>query len=112
MKLRITITSFIVVLVVDFASQDRLLCYGLGSNIINVLNSLIQDSKLLRQTCGISPRSFLRLQSTPAITRTFKGNRKKVRVIESSKKIAESKEKNSFYCTVNILITFNCRNVK
>ena len=46
------------------------------------------------------------------ITRTFKGNRKKVRVIESSKKIAESKVKNSFYCIVNILITFNCRNVK
>ena len=52
------------------------------------------------------------------ITRTFKGNRKKydlsgVRVIGSSKKIAESKiKKNSFYRTVNILITFNCRNVK
>ena len=46
------------------------------------------------------------------MTRTFKGNRKKVRVIGSSKKIAESKVKNSFYCTVNILITFNCRNVK
>ena len=46
------------------------------------------------------------------ITRTFKGNRKKVRVIGSSKKIAESKVKNSFYCTVNISITFNCRNVK
>ena len=51
------------------------------------------------------------------ITRTFKGNRKKfelsgVRVIGSSKKIAESKVKNSFYCTVNILITFTCRNVE
>ena len=51
------------------------------------------------------------------ITRTFKGNRKKfelsgVRVIGSLKKIAESKVKNSFYCTVNILITFTCRNVK
>ena len=51
------------------------------------------------------------------ITRTSKGNRKKsvlsgVRVIGSSKKIAESKVKNSFYCAVNILITFNCRNVK
>ena len=42
------------------------------------------------------------------ITRTFKGNRKKVPVIGSSKKIAESKVKNSFYCTVNIVITFNC----
>ena len=37
---------------------------------------------------------------------------KGVRVIGSSKKIAESTVKNSFYCTVNILITFNCRNVK
>ena len=37
MKLRITITSFIVVLVVVFASQNRFLCHGLGSNIINVL---------------------------------------------------------------------------
>ena len=26
--------------------------------------------------------------------------------------MAESKLKNSFYCTVNILITFNCINVK
>ena len=48
------------------------------------------------------------------ITRTFKGNRnrKQVRVIGSSKKIAGSKVKNSFYCTVNILITFYSRNVK
>ena len=46
------------------------------------------------------------------ITRTFKGNRKKVWVIGSSKKIAESKVKKSFYCTVNILIKFNYRNVK
>ena len=33
-------------------------------------------------------------------------------VIGNWKKIAESKVKNSFYCTVNILITLNCRNVK
>ena len=51
------------------------------------------------------------------ITRTFKGNRKKfelsgVRVIGSLKKISESKVKNSLYCTVNILITFTCRNVE
>ena len=49
------------------------------------------------------------------ITRTIKGNRKKfevlgVRVIGTSKKIAESKVENSFYCTENILITFNRRN--
>ena len=46
------------------------------------------------------------------ITQTVKGNRTKVRVIGSSKKIAGSKERNSCYCIVNILITFNCRNVK
>ena len=42
----------------------------------------------------------------------LQGKSKKVRVIGSSKKIAGSKEKNSFYCTVSILITFNCRNVE
>ena len=36
-------------------------------------------------------------------TRTFKGNRRRVGVIGSSKKIAESRVKNSFDCTVNIL---------
>ena len=58
---------------------------------------------------GIKAKAYSRL----SITRTFKGNRKKIRVIGSSKNIAESKVKNSFYCTVNILITFNCSlNVK
>ena len=52
-------------------------------------------------TCGRD------LQSTP-ITRTFKGNRKKVQVIGSSKKIAGTTGKGSFHCTVNIL----SRNVK
>ena len=61
--------------------------------------------------------TVVRIYSRLPITRTFKGNRKKfevsgVRVIGSSKKIAESKVKNRFYCTVNILITSNCRNVK
>ena len=42
----------------------------------------------------------------------LQGKWKKVRVNGSSKKIAERKVKNSFYCTVNILITFNRRNVK
>ena len=46
------------------------------------------------------------LYSRLPITRTFKGKRKKVRVIGSSKKIAESKIKNGLYCTVSILITF------
>ena len=53
------------------------------------------------------------IQSTPDNS-NLQGKSKTVRVIGSSaKKIArESKEKNSFYSTVNILITFNCRNVK
>ena len=43
----------------------------------------------------------------------LQGKSKRVRVIGTSKKIAGSKEKkNSFYCTVSILITFNCRNVE
>ena len=40
------------------------------------------------------------------ITRTFQGNRKLEKIAESTP------EKNSFYCIVKILITFNCRNVK
>ena len=50
------------------------------------------------------------IQSTPD-NLNLQGKSKKVRVIGSSKKIAESKVKNSFYCTVNNLNTFNCRNV-
>ena len=53
----------------------------------------------------------LHIQSTPDNS-NLQGKSKKVRVIGSSKKLAESKVKNSFYCTVNILIIFNCRNVK
>ena len=49
------------------------------------------------------------IQLTPDNS-NLQGKSKKVRVIGSSKKIAESKVKNSFYCTVNILITFNCTN--
>ena len=50
------------------------------------------------------------IQSTPDNS-NLQGKSKKVRVIGSSKKIAESKLKNSFYCKVNILITFSSRNV-
>ena len=44
-------------------------------------------------------------------TRTFRGNRNRfelsgVRVFGSLKKIARDEKKNSFYCIVNILITF------
>ena len=52
-----------------------------------------------------------KIQSTPDNS-NLQGKSKKVRVIGSSKKIAGSKEKNSFYCTVSILITFNCKNVE
>ena len=54
------------------------------------------------------------LQSTPDNS-NLQGKSKKlsgVQVIGSSKKIDKSKVKNSFYCTVNILVTFNCKNVK
>ena len=50
------------------------------------------------------------IQSTPENS-NLQGKSKKVRIIESSKKIAGGKVKNSFYCTVNILITSYCRNV-
>ena len=40
------------------------------------------------------------------------GKLKKFRVIGSSKQIARSKGKTSFHSTVNILITFNCKNAK
>ena len=52
-----------------------------------------------------------KVQSTPNNS-NLQGKSKKVRVIGSSKKIAGSKEKNSFYCTVSILITFNSKNVE
>ena len=74
-----------------------------------ILNCVAQSNLLIMQLLAKNTRKYSRLP----ITRTFKGNRKKVRVIGRSKKIAERKvKKPSFYCTVNILITFNCRNVK
>ena len=51
------------------------------------------------------------IQSTPDNS-NLQGKSKNAQVIRSSKKIAGSKEKNSFYCTVNILITAICWNVK
>ena len=53
----------------------------------------------------------MKIQST-SDNSNLQGKSKKVRVIGCSKKVNESKVKNSFYCTVNILITFHCRNVK
>ena len=86
-------------------------------SVVNLLNDITstfnnKDARSVRAT-----HFFSEYYSRLPITRTFKGNRKKfvlwgVRDIGSSKKIAGSKEKNSFYCTVNILITFNYRNVK
>ena len=69
------------------------------------------------QCCHRANVLLVLMYSRRPITGTFKGNRKKlepsvVRVIRSSKTIVGNKGKNSFYCTVNILITFNCRNVK
>ena len=51
------------------------------------------------------------MQSTPDDS-NLQGKSKKIRVIGTSKQIAGSKGKTSFYCAVNILITFNCKNVK
>ena len=73
-----------------------------------ILNCVAQSNLLMMQLLAKNTRKYSRLP----ITRTFKGNRKKVRVVGRSNKIAERKVKISFYCTVNILITFNCRNVK
>ena len=77
------------------------------------LNLIIKQWNILYTKPDLTIGKYSRLPKT----RTFKGNRKKfelsgVQVIGSSKKIVESKVKNSFYCTLNILITFNCRNVK
>ena len=52
------------------------------------------------KSLGFSVLKYSRLP----MTRTSKGNRKNVRVIGSSKKIAESKVKDSFYCTVDMHI--------
>ena len=65
----------------------------------------------LRLECWLTLLAFVVIQSTPDKS-NLQGKSKNVRVIGSSKKIAASKEKNSFYCTVNIVITFNFRNVK
>ena len=53
----------------------------------------------------------LLLQSTPDNS-NLQGKSKKGLSYREFKEIAESKVKKSFYCIVNILIKFNCRNVK
>ena len=58
-----------------------------------------------------STKYFWEYSQLPII-QTFKGNWKRFKLSQARKKIAGSKEKNCFYCTVNTLITFNCRNVK
>ena len=47
-------------------------------------------------SASLSGSSGLQIYSRPPITRTFKGNRKKVRVIGSSKKIADIMVKTVF----------------
>ena len=78
--------------------------------VFRVFNFVSCPSRHMRWK--LFPDCVKRLQSTPDNSNLQGKSKKKVRVIWSSKKIAESKVKNSFYCTVNILITFNCRNVK
>ena len=90
-------------------------CPNIGKNVRNtlMLSFFIYQKFPEYHRKWVHDWSYSRLP----ITRTFKGNQKRfklsgVRVTGSSNKIAECKVKNSFYCTVNILITFNCRNVK
>ena len=73
---------------------------------VRVIGSWKEIATLLAE----SLRSFLdksgKRKRLPDLSRKIEGH--SVRRVE----IAGSKEKNSFYCTVNILITFHCRNVK
>ena len=76
----------------------------------------LENSEAFLTSLEISFLHGLFIQWTPDNS-NLRGKSKKVRVIGSSsyrefEKIAENKIKNSFYCTVNLLITFNCRNVK
>ena len=73
--------------------------------------SILDKSEINRSLVLGDVKKAPHIQLTPDDS-NLQGKSKKVRVIGSSKKIAESKVKNSFYCTVNILITFNIRNVK
>ena len=64
--------------------------------------------------CGPTNESIVQkwineIQSTPDNSNLEGKSKKKVWVIGSSKQIAGSKGKTSFYCTVNILTTLNCR---
>ena len=61
---------------------------------------LTSNHCLKLKSLGFSVLKYSRLP----MSRTSKGNRKNVRVIGSSKKIAESKVKDSFYCTVDMHI--------
>ena len=92
-------------LIIFFLQFDFFSCFWTQSvteNCFEVLTYSISTGKL---------QNILQVQST-LHNSNLQGKSKNVRVIGSSKKIAGSKEKNSFYYTMNILITFNCRNVK
>ena len=68
--------------------------------------------RLLGMTLSVSGAvSVEQIHSTPDNS-NLQGKSKTVQVIGSSKKMAGSKGKNSFFCTVNILITLNSRKVK
>ena len=69
------------------------------------MTSYIKQLSVAKPTA--STPQLREIQSTPDNS-NLQRKSKKVRVIGSSKKIAGSKKKkNSFYCMVNILITFN-----
>ena len=83
-------------------------CFCFYERLIFVNGNILTNYRVKKSVWSGSHST--NLYSRLPITRTFKGNRKKfelsgVRVIGSSKKIAESRVKTSFYCTVNILIT-------
>ena len=103
----VTETSHQLLEVLSFFDRERALPLSLKKHRVSQ-NEASRYVYVFENTRKILKVKYSRLP----ITRTFKRNRKKVPVIGSSKKIAESMVKNSFYCTVNILSTFNCRNVK
>ena len=92
----------------DFFGRLRTSSGMLGNDRVvfkNPSTPRIKISRLyFRKSWQVYKQSLVAMYSRLPITRIFKGNRKKfelsgVRVIGSSKKIAESKVKNRFYCT-------------
>ena len=71
----------------------------------------LEISEAFLTSLEISFLHGLFIQWTPDNS-NLRGKSKKGSSYREFEKIPENKIKNSFYCTVNILITFNCRNVK